>query len=741
MQIKILLGLLLMLAVPIFAQENNLVVKGNVVTTSNQGVVSGIPGVKLKWAKDQNMGLSDLDGNFEIKVNTLPDTLIISYTGFHTIYYQITDTSQVYTFNLEEGMVLDGVEVIAKNVGKHIDLMDPRHVETIGVGELRKAACCNLSESFETNASVDVNMTDAVSGAKKIQMLGLDGVYTQLQWENIPLVRGLSTSYGLNFTPGTWIESIQITKGTGSVLNGYESMAGMINLELKKPNESERLYVNMYGNKFGRMELNVHGAQVINPKWSTLTFLHASHQSYESDVNKDGFRDMPIGTLGAFMHRWNYEGENSEAKFGVKGTYSDKQSGQLGSTNSEGTNPLWNASFNTEHLELFAKNGYFFKNRPFGSLGLIGQAKYHHMTNQFGNTVYDGTQRKIYINTIYGDIIGNTNHNFKTGLSFLLDDYDQTYNDSTFLKTEIVPGAYFEYTYNSLDKFILVAGFRGDYHNLYGPLITPRLHAKWNINKRNAVRISAGRGYRVPNPFADYTGYMASSRQWIVSPDIQPEDGLSAGITYTQKFLLFDRAASFTTDYFYTHFFNQLLVDLDVAPTEVHVYNTNETSFAHSFQTELSIQPLKGFELRSAFKYYDVRAKFNGDLRQKAFVPKYRVLINAGYETRNKKWSFDLTGNWVGQKRLPSTASNPTEHQRGLVSQAYWLVNSQITYNFRKFSIYLGGENLLNVIQKDAIISANDPFGTYFDATQIWAPISGVNIYAGIHFAIKQKSK
>ncbi|WP_066759934.1 TonB-dependent receptor [Crocinitomix algicola] len=737
---KIGLGLCLILAVPIFAQESK-IIKGKVVTSPKKGEVSGVPGVKLKWVKDANLGLSDVDGNFKINVNQLPDTLIISYTGYNTIYYEIKDTNEVYTFNLKEGLVLDGVEVVAKNVGKHIDLMDPRHVETIGTGELRKAACCNLSESFETNASVDVNMTDAVSGAKKIQMLGLDGVYTQLQWENIPLVRGLSTSYGLNFTPGTWIESIQITKGTGSVLNGYESMAGMINLELKKPNESELLYVNMYGNKFGRMELNLHGAQVLNPKWSTMTFAHVAHQSFESDVNKDGFRDMPIGTLGAFMHRWNFEGENSEAKFGIKATYADKEGGQIGSSNFDVSNPKWNASFNTEHIELFAKNGYFLKNRPAGSLGLIAQAKYHHMNNQFGNSEYDGTQKKIYLNTIYGDIIGNTNHNIKTGASFILDDYTQRYNDSVFLKTEIVPGAYLEYTYNRLDKFILVAGFRGDYHNLYGPLITPRMHAKWNINQRNAIRISVGRGYRVPNPFADYNGYMASNRQWIVNPNIVPEDGVSAGITYTQKFIMFDNAASFTTDYFYTHFFNQLLVDLDVAPNEIHVYNTNETSFAHSFQAELSVEPLKGFELRSAFKYYDVRASFNGELQQKAFVPKYRVLLNAGYETRNKKWSFDLTGNWVGQKRLPSLSPNPIEHQRELISKAYWLVNSQITYNFRRFSIYLGGENLLNIIQEDAIIAANDPFGNYFDATQIWAPISGVNIYAGIHFAIKQKKK
>ncbi|MDG1914663.1 MAG: TonB-dependent receptor [Crocinitomix sp.] len=738
---KIIIVFICLFSSHLYGQETDLQLKGKIITINAEGDEETVPGAKIQWVLNKAVAFSDDAGQFEIAAASLPDTLMISFIGFQTIYYKVVDPSLDFVFNLKEGKVLDGIVVIGENLGKHIDLMDPRHVETIGTDELRKAACCNLSESFETNASVDVNITDAVSGAKKIQMLGLDGVYTQLQWENIPLVRGLSTSYGLSFTPGTWIESIQITKGTGSVLNGYESMAGMINLELKKPNEAERLYVNLYGNKFSRAEINVHGAQVLSKKWSTLSLVHISNQFVETDVNKDGFRDMPIGYIAAAMHRWNFEGKNSEAKFGIKAILGDKQGGQLGSSSDASLGSAWNARFKTQHVELFAKNGYFLKKRKFGSIGLIGQAKYHEMHNTFGNTSYEGTQRKIYLNSIYGDIIGNTNHNIKTGLSFLLDDYDQTYNDSTFLKTEIVPGAYAEYTYNSNDKVIVVAGFRADYHNLYGPLITPRIHGKWNISKKNALRVSVGRGYRVPNPFADYNSQMASSRLWVVSPDIVPEDGISAGVTFTQKFLVNDNVASFTIDYFYTHFLNQLVVDMDISANEVHIYNTNATSFSHSAQAELSIQPAKGFELRSAFKYYDVRGTFNNILTQKAFVPKFRVLLNAGYQTRNKIWGFDLTGNWIGKKRLPSTATNPEIYQRDVISKNFWMLNSQITYNFKNFSVYLGGENLLNVIQNDAIISAEDPFGAYFDATQVWAPISGANIYAGLHFSIKQKKK
>ncbi|MEX1002180.1 MAG: TonB-dependent receptor [Crocinitomicaceae bacterium] len=717
-------------------------IKGRVVTLEENKEEKGVPAAKISWSLSEEMVLSNAEGYFTIPAHHLPDTLIIRVVGFETMAFEVKEATDSLKINLKSGKMLQGVTVYAENIGKYMDLKSPMNIEQIGAGELKKAACCNLSESFETNASVDVNITDAVSGAKKIQMLGLDGIYTQLQWENIPLVRGLSTSYGLNFTPGTWIESIQITKGTGSVINGYETMAGLINIELKKPLKGERLYVNAYGNRFSRVELNLHGAQLINDKWSTMTFLHGSNQFMETDVNKDGFKDQPVGFLAAALHRWEYHGDKMESRFGFKGTYTQKDGGQIGYNHSEDpTFPKWGASFETKHLEAFGKMGIFLDKRPQASIGLIQQLKYHDMTTIFGNTSYHGTQKKYYFNGIYSDILGNTNHNIKTGASFILDNYEQSYNDSAFFKTEIVPGAFLEYTYNHLDKVIVVAGLRGDYHNLYGPLISPRLHAKWNPNPKSALRLSLGRGYRVPNPYADYNSLMASNRVWIVDPNIQVEDAISSGVTYTQKFLMRDEVSSFSVDYFYTHFINQLITDMDVNPGELHIYNTDGQSFSHSFQAELSLKLFKGFEFRSAFKYYYVQAEFNGELQQRAFVPKFRVLLNAGYTTRNKKWNVDVTGNWVGKKRLPSTASNPVPYQRGDESVDYWLLNSQITYNLKKISFYVGGENLLNVIQNNAIISADDPFGSYFDATQLWAPVTGFNIYAGLHITIDQKKK
>jgi hypothetical protein len=736
----VIISVLLCLPLIVFGQKNiDQIVKGKIVEKNEKGSLEGIPGVIVKSIKNNTFTKSDSNGDFSININTFPDTLKIENLGFETQLIYVDGPLNALLVEMKTGNTLTTVVVNGANDGKSIDLISPFHIEQIGEGELRKAACCNLSEAFETNASVDVSLTDAVSGAKKIHMLGLDGIYTQLQWENIPLVRGLSSSYGLTFTPGTWIESIQITKGTGSVVNGYESMAGLINLTLKQTNSKEKFYVNTYGNIFGRGEINIHGAQKFKNGLETMTFLHASNNFMEVDRNKDGFRDIPLGFSGSFFNRWSKTGKNYESKFGIKAIYADKKGGQI-NFDPKSAESMYGVGLYTNHIELFGKSGFFFK-RKTSSLGLVAQAKYHYLQNTFGNTVYEGTQKKIYLNTIYSDVIRNTNHKYKTGLSFILDDYNQTYIDSNFFKTEVVPGAFFEYTYSSSKKFVLVAGVRGDYHNLFGPLLAPRLHAKWNFNPKSALRFSVGRGLRVANPYADYTSLMASSRVWIVAQDIKPEDAINSGITFTQKFMINDHVSSVSVDYFYTDFFNQLVVDQDMSANELHLYNSKGKSFSHSLQIEVAIKPVKQLEFRTAFKYYDVQAEFDNELQQKVFVPKYRLLLNTGYSTRNKKWSYDLTANWVGQKRLPSTVSNPVQYQRSNLSDSYWLLNGQITYNHKQFSFYLGGENLLNIMQDKAIISADDPFGAYFDATQIWSPVSGVNIYAGLHFTIKDKKK
>lgn len=579
-------------------------------------------GAKIKLLNSKIGVFSGEDGTFELTLpKDLPDTMVISAMGFSsdTIIVDKNDRFISLKVTLYSDQLLKEVIVEHKRAGHSISRLKTLHVEEINENELRKAACCNLSESFETNASVDVNITDAVSGAKKIQMMGLDGVYTQIQLENIPYLRGLESSYGLNSMPGTWIESIQITKGTGNVVNGYESMAGLVNLELKKPTEMERLFVNAYGSIFGRAELNLNAGHSLNEKWSTGWFAHASGMFGEMDNNNDGFRDVPKGNNLAFLNRWNFQGKKMEAQFGFN-TYLDvKNGGQMGYERGNNLGK-YGVQLDSKHLGAFAKTGFFLK-KPHTSLGIVYNAKYQTVDALFGIRQFKGEEKRGYINAIYDGYFGTTDHKIKVGMSAVYVDMQQAVDTLENNRIEIVPGAFAEYTFTGM-RLTTVIGARGDYHNLYGFQFSPRVHSKYTLTEKTDLRFTAGKGWRVPNYMIDNISLLATSSPWLAPSEIKPEISWNIGGSLVQEFKLFKQKASISFDFYHTYFENQLIVDREGYQT---VFNNQKgQSYSNSFQTELSFNILKNWDMRIAYKFLDVIAKYGGTSQQQVMIPRHR---------------------------------------------------------------------------------------------------------------------
>jgi outer membrane receptor for ferrienterochelin and colicins len=690
-------------------------------------------GAKIKLLKSKIGVVSGEDGTFELTLpKDLPDTMVISAMGYNsdTIIVDKSDRFISLKITLYSDQLLKEVIVEHKRAGHSISRLKTLHVEEINENELRKAACCNLSESFETNASVDVNITDAVSGAKKIQMMGLDGVYTQIQLENIPYLRGLESSYGLNSMPGTWIESIQITKGTGNVVNGYESMAGLVNLELKKPTEMERLFVNAYGSIFGRAELNLNAGHILNEKWSTGWFAHASGMFGEMDNNNDGFRDVPKGNNLAFLNRWNFQGKKMEAQFGFN-TYLDvKNGGQLGYERGNNLGK-YGVQLDSKHVGAFAKTGFFLK-KPHTSLGIVYNAKYQTVDALFGIRQFKGEEKRGYVNAIYDGYFGTTDHKIKVGMSAVYVDMQQAVDTMENNRIEIVPGAFAEYTFTGM-RLTTVIGARGDYHNLYGFQFSPRVHSKYTLTEKTDLRFTAGKGWRVPNNMIDNISLLATSSPWLAPSEIKPEISWNIGGSLVQEFKLFKQKASISLDFYHTYFENQLIVDREGYQT---VFNNQKgQSYSNSFQTELSFNILKNWDMRIAYKFLDVIAKYGGTSQQQVMIPRHRGFLNTGYITRNKRWEFNATISVFGESRLPGIS--PTDAV--FYSEIYPMLNAQITHVYKKWDFYIGGENLTNYKQRNAIIDAQNPFGNTFDATQIWGPVMGINVYAGLRYSLKRK--
>ena len=744
----LLWGLLLPLTA--FAQQFS---KGTVVDEANLPLM----GAEVYWNGTQIGVSTDDNGTFTLKRTENSNTLVISYIGYKTKTIKVTNSEALH-IQLEPQSALEEVVVTQKRANTMKSQWQVANLHTMSSGELLKAACCNLSESFSTNPSIDVNFSDAVTGNKQIKMLGLTSPYILMAEENIPAMRGASQAYGLSFVPGTWIESIQITKGAGSVINGYESISGQINYEIEKPINARPFFLNLYTSEDSRYELNAHTKVKLSDKWATSLLAHGNVRQRKSDHNHDGFIDNPIGNQINLLNRWQYSNaEKGWVSFlNLNYMKDERQAGQIdyNPLTDKGTTNAWGSEVNSERFTLSNKTGYVFPDTPYKSIGLQNSFQSHRQDSYFGLNSYDIHQKSWYGNLIYNSIIGNTQHKFATGLSGTYDDYNEQLTTSAlagdFSRIDRSVGAFFEYTYDNSSNFSFVAGIRADSHNNLGNFITPRFHLRYNPWKEATFRLSAGRGKRAANVIAENQQLLASSRQLhIVGGDggklygLNPEIAWNYGASFLQAFKIWGKNAELSVDFYRTHFDNQVVVDLDHSPQQALFYNLDGKSFANSLQAEVSISPAKGLDFKAAYKYYDVQTQFTKGQLEKTLTPKHRWFANIAYETadthenNHSQWKFDVTFNWLGEQRLPSTATNPLPYRLSDYAPSFATLNAQITRVFSKtFEVYVGGENITNYKQANGILAADAPFGAYFDSTMQYAPAFGQMYYAGLRFKL-----
>ena len=744
----LLWGLLLPLTA--FAQQFS---KGTVVDEANLPLM----GAEVYWNGTEIGVSTDDNGTFTLKRTENSNTLVISYIGYKTKTVKVTNSEALH-IQLEPQSALEEVVVTQKRANTMKSQWQVANLHTMSSGELLKAACCNLSESFSTNPSIDVNFSDAVTGNKQIKMLGLTSPYILMAEENIPAMRGASQAYGLSFVPGTWIESIQITKGAGSVINGYESISGQINYEIEKPINARPFFLNLYTSEDSRYELNAHTKVKLSDKWATSLLAHGNVRQRKSDHNHDGFIDNPIGNQINLLNRWQYSNaEKGWVSFlNLNYMKDERQAGQIdyNPLTDKGTTNAWGSEVNSERFTLSNKTGYVFPDTPYKSIGLQNSFQSHRQDSYFGLNSYDIHQKSWYGNLIYNSIIGNTQHKFATGLSGTYDDYNEQLTTSAlagdFSRIDRSVGAFFEYTYDNSSNFSFVAGIRADSHNNLGNFITPRFHLRYNPWKEATFRLSAGRGKRAANVIAENQQLLASSRQLhIIGGDggklygLNSEIAWNYGASFLQTFKIWGKNAELSVDFYRTHFDNQVVVDLDHSPQQALFYNLDGKSFANSLQAEVSISPAKGLDFKAAYKYYDVQTQFTKGQLEKTLTPKHRWFANIAYETadthenNHSQWKFDVTFNWLGEQRLPSTATNPLPYRLSDYAPSFATLNAQITRVFSKtFEVYVGGENITNYKQANGILAADAPFGAYFDSTMQYAPAFGQMYYAGMRFKL-----
>lgn len=751
---------------------------GFVKEIGDNGQETAVVGAILQWKGTDIGTLSDAEGHFTLPRSPHTDTLLVVYQAYDNDTIAVPKSQTELNIILSSAHNLEAVNVSAHD-GSYVSIK-PILTTVITSQGLRKAACCNLAESFENTVAVDVEYSDAITGAKQISMLGLAGIYSQILLENVPYIRLLANQFGLAFVPGTWMESISISKGVASVTNGYEAITGQIDVEYKKPETNrERLFVNLFGSTMGRGELNLNSRFDVGKSGhaSSMILAHGEGQFAKMDMNKDGFMDVPKNYQINLMNRWDYDVPNKmEGRTWISYLWEDRIGGQMSfdpKATMEQTldNRIWGLHIKTNKLDFTTKNGILLPGEH-ESIGTIASFTFHDNQSQYGDRLYQARQYSGYINILYSNRFGAKERSKLTaGGSFQMDFVNEQLGDhmlrtnpldvnpqliANIQRKELVPGIFAEYSYSIDEKFIVMAGMRLDYNFAYNQLFwTPRLHLKWQATENTSIRVSAGKGYRVSNIITENQSLLISNREFVFADALSndkntsmnkglcPEEAYNTGISFVQNFKMPGGKSTFSVDYYYTHFINQTIIDMDYDIHSIYVYNLNGSfngqknkAYSHSTQAELIMNPVRGFEIILAYRFNYVMQTTNRILQEKALMSPHKALLSLSYATKFDKWKFNVSLQYHSKMRLPDMSSNPVEYQP-TPSKGYFMLNAQITKKYKGWEFYIGGENLANQKQENPILSADNPYGDFFDASIIHSPITGVMGYIGFRYSMK----
>lgn len=713
-------------------------------------------GASVFWKDTKQGTVTDVEGRFSLPARDAEATLVVNYVGYTSAETQVLPGETKLWIEVSGISQLQEITVEAKGFDTHISTLNIHNVEKITSNELRKAPCCNLSESFQTNGAIDVTYPNALTGVKEIQLLGLRGIYSQFLVENRPTMTGIATPFAFEYIPGTWLSGVDLAKGASTIKNGNAGITGLVNVELAKPDLDKPLFVNVFSSTEGRGELNVH----LNKKGEFShngLLLHGSFVENKWDMNGDRFKDSPDRQQLNALYRWKHDSPAGCAQFNIQALTDRRQSGQF--RDIEGyAGPRFEIDQQNDRIEVWGKYGKEqFLGKRFLEIGNILSGSWHRTRSQFGHNAYIAEQKSLYWQSLYQNIIGNTNHKIVVAPSIQYDDIQESVNEGSLDRREFVPGLMAEYTFSrpnlrmEIPDLVLVLGARADWNSRFGWQLTPRVSAKYNFSQKSVVRVSAGRGFRSPNVVAENISLLASNRSFVfASPNggsvevLGPEEAWNYGLNFTQNFKLAQRDASISVDLYRTDFVRQVLVDVEQPPAmdssmSVYFYNSTGKSFSNSFLVNFQYSLLPGLDLKFAYKWNDVQAEFaDGKLKTVPLVARQRGLVSVDYSTPNKRWAFNTYIQIVGPQRLPDNSFLPHEltHDFPPTTPTFALLNAQVTRKFgQNFELYVGAENITGYQQHHVIISAENPGSPFFNGSQVWAPMMRQVGYLGIRWS------
>lgn len=688
--------------------------------------------------------------------------LTILFCAISIGMYAQTDTTGIYG---ERKDSLDAAVFVSRQAGNYLSKGKEIRTEVISAAGLCKMACCNLAESFENSASVTVGYSDAVTGARQIRLLGLSGVYTQMLDETRPVMRGLASPFGLSYVPGQWLESIQIAKGSSSVINGVECLTGQINMEHRKPTDEKPLFVNGAVMSDSKLDLNVASSLQMGYKWSTVILGHVSGNVKTHDMDNDGFMDEPEQLQFNLSNRWLYMADNGvQVRFGIRAIQDNRLGGQTARENP------WTSDILNRSINGYLKVGVPLNEDNSQNIALVADYNYQDMNSHFGATRYVAGQHSAFANLLYQNVISDS-HRFTLGLNGTFDRYDEDFRRQVVFQdashkgiTDLADAGIFgEYTYHFGETFSAIAGLRGDWFNHVSDgkgrfRVSPRLTLKYMPIEEIVVRANGGRGLRYSTPLVDNIGVFSTGKKYEGDYNEHIlEDAWTFGgnITY---YLPFGASSNtyLSVDYFRTQFVQQMVVDYERASNAISFYALDgNRSYTDNIQLDFSVDPVERFNITATFRYTNAMIELAGrGLVEKPMTSRFKGVLNLQYATNLSKWIFDFTASLNGSCRVydfmkdinedGSVTRTPKDGVERMYKNGrtpvYPMLYAQVTRRFKGWDIYLGAENLTNFRQKNAIIGADNPLQPMFDASCIWGPLMGIKAHVGFRFTLWKKA-
>lgn len=744
------LTLLLGLMAAVTAQGQTLI-KGTVYDTRNSEPVAYCTVI----ADDGKTGTStDEQGRFELKVPADVKELIISYVGYTTDTISINTKKTTYNIGLQPAEKMD--EVVVTGTMKAVSRMNsPIPVEVFTPAYFKKNPTPNLFDALEIVNGVKPQINCNVCNTGDIHINGMEGPYTMILIDGMPIVSGLATVYGLSGIPNSIVDRIEIVKGPASSLYGSEAMGGVINVITKKPERAPLLSVDFMTTTWQEYTADVAGKFEVG-KVQNLTGVNYYNYNVPFDKNNDGFTDLTLQNRISVFDKLSVERKHDRVtSLAGRYVYEDRWGGQTNwDRGFRGTDSVYGESIYTKRWEVIGMYQLPVRERIFTQFSY----NWHDQNSFYGDVPYFANQQVAFAQVYWDKQIGER-HNLLLGSSYRYTVYDDntpatetTDNGTTTTQPAVIhlPGAYIQDEWSVTDKHTLLLGYRYDYDRNHGNIHSPRLAYKWSPNANNTFRASFGTGYRVVNLFTEDHAALTGARDVIIAEALNPERSYNSNLNYVLKIPMDALYIGIDATAFYSYFTNKIVGDFDTDPDKIIYDNLNGHAVSQgiSVNTDFTFNvPLK---LSIGATYMDVYLNEDdgtGQLvkTQQLYAPKWSGNFIASYTFTRRLLSIDLTAKWNGPMRLPVL---PDDY-RSEYSPLYAIANIQVTKKLNKrIEIYGGIKNLFNFVPENPIIRAHDPFdkqvndpvdnpnGYTFDPSYNYASMQGVRGFAGMRWVL-----